>query len=389
MPAQSAPALRGGDPARGPRRGRQSLPRGPARESADVRESASADQRSGPDAAVSWANRAVPTLTGVGPVVYQADLDGVAAQWAALQANDPTPLVLPLFGTVLPDPGQEGSLGERLTRALNAAAPLTEVTVHVQNRDGQLIVQAAAHQDGVVSLGRLHAALWAQDPRLLPGVLAALEDSSSPVMPVLGPRAAAEIAEYWHNTDHLLELGLPEHLGRDEPLELSERQAIRLARRFGLPHARQVQDATPWQYFRKLLTLPEVLAQLEALPEKWEKLKVLGPLLAQLAEAQGALPELSVQEASEVHGLLIPHTFLTVSRAPYGIAEETVDEFVRNHWESGEEDPQYVLHVDTTAESHARLAAYLRHAPVIERLCEAIVDLLTALDEDCSAGPTK
>jgi hypothetical protein len=321
-------------------------------------------------------------------VLYQADLDGLAAQWAALQANDPTLLVTPLFNTVLPDPGQEGSLGERLTRALNAAAPLTEVTVHVQNRDGQLIVQAAAHQDGVLSLGRLHAALWAMEPRLLPGILSVLECYSSPVMPVLGPKAAAEIAEYWHNTDHLLELTLPEYLGRDEPLELSERQAIRLARRFGLPHARQVQDATPWHYFRKLLTLPEVLALLEALPDRWEKLKALGPLLAQLAEAQGALPELSVQEASEVSGLLIPHTFFTVCEASYGIAEETVDEFVRSQWESGDEEPQYVLHVDNTPESHARLAAYLRHAPVIERLCEAIVDLLTAVEEDCPAVPT-
>lgn len=321
------------------------------------------------------------------PVVSRADLAHAFSRHEAAVRNDPTALVTPLFGTVLPDPGPEGTLDERLARALDGAARLSEVCVDVQNREGHLVFSCAAHQDGALSLANLHAALHRVDPHTLPGIVRALEIHSARVTPVVGPGYTEAIAEYWYSTDHLLDVEFPDRLERNQPLNLTENQAIRVARRLGIPHARQVRDGSPWTYFQDVPDLKDTLVRLERLLPQFPG---LAPLLTMLPELRGhdlALPEPDQEEWNDMEHLPLPHTLLTVSPLDYCVVAETADEYVRHHWEGGDNAYQTVLHVKPTAASRRRLGTYLTHALRIEQLITRIVEVLADVNAELPKPP--
>jgi hypothetical protein len=327
--------------------------------------------------------RTVPRLDGVTPFITQADLGDAEARLRVAQANDPRSLVLPLFGTVLPDPGPQGTLDERLIRALETAATLEQVALDVQNQSGALVFHAQSPQDGMITLAALHAAWQRQDPHVLPGVLALLEWTTARVTPVLGPKGVSEgIAAYWHSLDQLRDCHLPERLEGDEARiwKLSDREVVRIARRLGLPHAWQITDALPYTYFRNVPDTQGTLTRLTALVGADPLLAPLPGLLRELVTHAGAMPDMTDQEHAELPGLPMPHTVVTVSPRPYCMVAETADEYVRNHWEAGEDHPQVRLDVRGPQE-YPRLAAYLAHAPQIERLTGEVLDLLVAAND--------
>ncbi|GGS03410.1 hypothetical protein [Deinococcus sedimenti] len=316
----------------------------------------------------------MPSLAGVRPLVLQADLDAAERMYEEGLLNDPVPLVTPLLGTVLPDPGPDGPLDQRLQRALSGVRT-DGWTLNVQNERGLLHFRGETDVSCMVDLHRLHAALWPVDRHLLPGLLFALEVGSSRVTPVVGPHSAAAICEQHFSLEHLAEYGLPDRLDRPD-LVLTERDAMRAARRLGIPHGQQVQDALPWPYFRALLSLEDTLARLErVLP----RMPALGPLLTLLPELRAAddafLPPTD-DEWSDVVQDPIPHTLLTVTGREDDLSLDTVNEFLQNHWECGNVSPQWCVQVGLNGEGHDRLAAYLQHAPRVAQLAAQCVGVL-------------
>lgn len=319
--------------------------------------------------------RAVPSLAGVRPLVLQADLDAAERMYEEGLRNDPIPLVTPLLGTVLPDPGPDGTLDQRLQRALNTALRTDGWTLSVQNERGHLHFRGETDVSCTVDLHRLHAALWPVDRHLLPGLLFALEVGSSRVTPIVGPHGASLVCQQHFNTDALADYTLPERFERPD-LVLTERDAVRAARRLGIPHGQQVQDALPWPYFRDLLSLEDTLTRLEqVLP----RVPALGPLLTLLPElraADDAFLHPTDDEWSDLFHDPIPHTFLTITGGDDDLSLDTVNEFLQNHWECGNVSPQWCVQVGRNGEGHDRLAAYFQHAPRIAELAAKCVGML-------------
>jgi hypothetical protein len=337
----------------------------------------------------------VPRLDGVTPFLTQQDLELAQARYETARRNDPTGLVLPLFGTVLPDPGPDGDLEDRLMRALDQACPLQHVSLSVHNTGGVLRLDAEATQDGVLSLAALHAALKPLDPQVLPSVLSLLEWATARVVPVLGPKGVSEgVAAYWYSLEGLRDLHLPERFPEDQlhrVWRLSDREVVRLARRLGLPHAWQVTDGTPHHYFRDVPDMAGTLTRVQEVSAHLPGLAPLAELLEALVAHARGLPEMTPEEESEIPGLPMPHTVITVSPLPYCVVRETVDEYVQHHWEGGEDHPQVRLDIGMGAEDHRRLSSYLKHAPGVEQLSARVITLLSEVEDSlpCPQAPRR
>ncbi len=326
-------------------------------------------------------------LDGVRPFVTPAGLQEHRSRERFAVAADRSGVVRALLQSgALPGVPDSGDLLADLEAAMTLINPARDVDMHLKSAFFGLEFTVENRSEGGYSLKELHDVLWRRSRRLLPGILAALEAWSIFIEPVIGPRGAEALAEYLWDMDYI-----GDNLLEDERIQegATRRDVLRAARRFGLEHPFRIRDSHPWEYFGNFMSAEEVLVYLKGAGQDddplGETLAQLGLHLEVLRACASSVPEMTARESEDVCGLPTLTSLYTVSDKPYCEVMEVADQFMRQHWEGGDDAPIYVLHLDESPESHERLVAYLKAQRAGMELLGTINETLHAAETICEA----
>ncbi|OLV16376.1 hypothetical protein BOO71_0012037 [Deinococcus marmoris] len=337
-----------------------------------------------------------PGLGNVRPVQLRAELK--ASQTRQAQADQAAQAIQATLHGALTHlgltPGEDA--GEQLIAALEQRYPLsiTQVSVTLHGETG-LGLCFENNVDGVYGLEHLARHLG-KDLRVLGGVLRCIERRSARSEPSFGPGGLQDHADYWWNSDRLAEElydrfaeeGEGERNARLETMLNQPRTVLKLARRLGLQHAALLSDSFPHAL---LWRPPDEEATLSALRTRgaaggplalaWTR---LADALAALIAADDALPGMDDAEVGNISGLPLVTRLYTTGGDGYCPAFDLVSEFTECHWQGGEDNPFYALHLDASRESAARLTTALQNMAHAQAALTKVHGALMDLEKLCA-----
>lgn len=339
-------------------------------ETAEQPRRSSHEQPASPAAAL----RAIPALTHVRPILP------AHAVAAFIKATENRPKnAIDLLVRELPVP--QGAIGlplaERLLQGLAALSDMNGCTVFIDFKH-KVTFGFEWDADGYYNLHGLAEETRRLDPHWLPSVIAAVENWTYHTCMIRGPRAMEPHAEYWWDTERLME-ELGEEIYRI-PEPQRTKLALKYARRKGLPHIKLIQDQTPHRYYVPEYKGDEVVERTRALslhPDAPAWIPSVARLLEELQTATAKLPDgddfLETMLYSPMSGVIgvVPEKQCFVA--------ELSNEYMEMHWQSGEESPQQVITLEESQESRTYLTQYLEAAPVQVAAAKRLLELLGSL----------